>query len=33
MAEHKVDKKPGLKKILEIDQWARNRTREKIRCF
>lgn len=33
MAEHKVAKKPGLKKILEIDQWARNRTREKIRCF
>jgi len=33
IAEHKVDKKPSLKKILEIDQWARNRTREKIRCF
>lgn len=33
MAEHKVNKRPSLKKILEIDQWARNRTREKIRCF
>jgi len=33
MAEHKVNKKPSLKKILEINQWARNRTREKIRCF
>ncbi len=33
MAEHKVNKRPSLKKILEIDQWTRNRTREKIRCF
>lgn len=32
MAEHKVNKKPSLKKILEIDQWTRNRTREKIKC-
>lgn len=32
MAEHKVNKKPSLKKILEIDQWTRNRTREKIEC-
>lgn len=32
MAEHKVNKRPSLKKILEIDQWARNRTREKIKC-
>lgn len=32
MAEHKVNKKTSLKKILEIDQWARNRTREKIKC-
>jgi 1-deoxy-D-xylulose-5-phosphate reductoisomerase len=32
MAEHKVNKRPILKKILEIDQWARNRTKEKIKC-
>lgn len=32
MTEHKVNKRPSLKKILEIDQWARNRTREKIEC-
>jgi len=32
MAEHKVNKRPSLKKILEIDQWTRNRTREKIEC-
>lgn len=32
MAEHKVNKRPSLKKILEIDQWARNRTKEKIEC-
>lgn len=32
MAEHKVNKKPSLKKILEIDQWTRNRTRERIEC-
>lgn len=32
MAEHKVNKRANLKKILEIDQWARNRTKEKIKC-
>lgn len=32
MAEHKVNKKPSLKKILETDHWARNKTREKIKC-
>jgi len=32
MAEHKVNKRPSLKKILEIDQWTRNRTKEKIKC-
>jgi len=32
MAGHKVDKKPSLKEILEVDQWARNKTREKIKC-
>lgn len=32
MAEHKVNKKPSLKKILETDHWTRNRTREKIKC-
>jgi len=32
MAEHKVNKRPSLKKILEINQWARNRTKEKIKC-
>ena len=32
MAEHKTDKKPSLKKILEIDQWMRNKAREKIKC-
>ena len=32
MAEHKVEKKPNLKEILKIDQWARNRTRERIKC-
>ncbi len=32
MKEHKVNKKPSLKKILEVDSWARNRTKEKIEC-
>lgn len=32
IAEHKVNKRPSLKKILEINQWARNRTKEKIEC-
>jgi 1-deoxy-D-xylulose-5-phosphate reductoisomerase len=32
MAEHKVDKKPSLKEILVVDEWTRNRTREKIEC-
>lgn len=32
MAEHKVNKEPNLKKILEVDQWARARAREKIKC-
>jgi len=32
MTEHKVNKRPSLKKILEINQWARNRTKEKIKC-
>jgi len=32
MAEHKVNKRPSLKKILETDHWTRNRTREKIKC-
>ncbi len=32
MAEHKVDRKPSLKEILEIDQWTRNRAKERIKC-
>ena len=32
MTEHKVDRKPSLKEVLEIDQWTRDRTREKIEC-
>jgi len=32
MSEHKVDRNPNLKQILEIDQWTRNRAKEKIKC-
>ena len=32
MSEHKVNKRPSLKKILEINQWTRNKTKEKIEC-
>jgi 1-deoxy-D-xylulose-5-phosphate reductoisomerase len=33
MAEHKVDKKPDLQEILRVDQWARDKTKEKIECY
>jgi len=33
MAEHRVDKGPNLEKILEVDQWARNKAKEKIKCY
>jgi len=30
MAEHRIDKNPTLDKILRIDKWARDKTRERI---
>ncbi len=32
MTEHIVNKRPSLKKILEIDEWTRDKTKEKIKC-
>jgi len=32
MKEHKVNKKPSLEEILRVDQWTRDKAREKIEC-